>query len=78
MTEVKHTPGSLEFFKHVIDQTHDPVFWQSPADGFRFVYVNEAACRHFGRPVEALLRMSVPDIDPNYPLEEMQKHWQEL
>jgi PAS domain S-box-containing protein len=62
----------------VIDQTHDPVFWQSPADGFRFVYVNEAACQHFGRPAEALLRMSVPDIDPNYPLEEMQRHWQEL
>jgi len=78
VTEVKRTQGSLEFFKHVIDQTHDPIFWQSPADGFRFVYVNEAACRHFGRPAEALLRMSVPDIDPNYPLEEMQKLWQEL
>ncbi len=78
MTEVKRTQGNLEFFKHVIDQTHDPIFWQSPADGFRFIYVNEAACRHFGRPAEVLLRMSVPDIDPNYPLEEVQRHWQEL
>jgi two-component system, cell cycle sensor histidine kinase and response regulator CckA len=78
ITEAKRAQAGLEFFKHVIDQTHDPIFWQSPADGFRFVYVNEAACRHFGRPAEALLRMSVPDIDPNYPLEEMQKHWQEL
>src|SRR5262252_536995 len=58
----------LEFFKHVIDQTHDPIFWQSPADGFRFVYVNQAACRHSGRSAEELCRMSVSDVDPNYPL----------
>ena len=45
MSRSTEAPGGLDFFKHVIDQTHDPVFWQSPADGFRFVYVNEAACR---------------------------------
>jgi PAS domain S-box-containing protein len=78
ITEVKRAQAGLEFFKHVTDQTHDPVFWQSPADGFRFVYVNAAACRHFGRSAEELRRMSVPDVDPNYPLAEMQKHWEEL
>jgi PAS domain S-box-containing protein len=78
ITEAKRARANLEFFKHVTDQTHDPIFWNSPADGFRFAYVNEAACRHFGRPAEELLRMSVPDVDPNYPLAEMQKHWEEL
>ena len=78
ITEAKRAQAGLEFFKHVTDQTHDPVFWQNPADGFRFVYVNEAACRHFGRSTEELRRMSVPDVDPNYPLAEMQKHWEEL
>src|SRR5262249_48270207 len=43
-----------------------------------FVYVNQAACRHFGRSAEELCRMSVSDVDPNYPLVEMQKHWEEL
>ena len=36
ITEAKRAQACLEFFKHVTDQTHDPVFWQSPADGFRF------------------------------------------
>jgi PAS domain S-box-containing protein len=78
ITEAKRAQARLEFFKHVTDETHDPVFWQSPADGFRFVYVNEAACRHFGRPTKELLGMSVPDVDPNYPLKEMHKYWEEL
>ena len=78
ITEAKRARANLEFFKHVTDQTHDPIFWTSPADGFRFAYVNEAACRHFGRPAEELLRMSIPDVDPNYSLAEMQKHWEEL
>ena len=78
ITEVRRAQGGLEFFKQVIDQTHDPVFWQSPADAFRFVYVNEAACRHFGRSAEELRRMSVPDVDPNYLFAELQKHWEEL
>ena len=78
ITEAKRAQARLEFFKHVTDETNDPVFWLSPADGFRFVYVNEAACRHFGRPTKELLGMSVPDVDPNYPLKEMQKYWEDL
>ena len=78
ITEAKRAQARLEFFKHVTDETHDPVFWHSPADEFRFVYVNEAACRHFGRPTKELLGMSVPDVHPNYPLKEMQKCWEEL
>src|SRR5262249_21134645 len=78
ITEAKRAQARLEFFKHVTDETHDPVFWQSPADGFRFVYVNEAACRHFGRPTTELLGMSGPDVDPNYPLKKMQRYWEEL
>lgn len=76
--ERKRMEVELQFFKHLIDQTHDPIYWLSPAEGFRFVYVNEAACRHYGYPAETLLRMSVPDWDPNYPIEECEKSWQEI
>ena len=74
----KQAEAHLQFFKHVIDQTHDPIYWLSPEQGFCFVYVNEAACRHYGYPAEALLRMSVPELDPNYPIEEYEKFWQDL
>lgn len=77
-TELALTNRTLEFFKHVTDKTHDPVYWLSPEEGFRFVYVNDAACRHYGYTLEELLRMSVPDWDPNYPLEECEKFWQDL
>src|SRR5262245_54263359 len=78
VTAVESASRGLELFKHVIDHAHDPTFLHSPADGFRLMYVNEAACRHFGRPADALLRMSVADLDPDYPLERLQERWQEL
>ena len=76
--ERKRVEGDPQFFKFLIDQTRDPIFWLSPEEGFRFVYVNEAACRHYGYLSEELLKMSVPDCDPNYSIEECRKFWQDL
>jgi PAS domain S-box-containing protein len=78
ITQRRRAEADIQFFKDVIDQTHDPIFWDNPADGFRFVYVNAAACRHFGVPAETLLTMSVPDVDPEYSLHEMERFWAEL
>jgi PAS domain S-box-containing protein len=52
------------FFKTLIEYTRDPVHVLDPNDGFRMVYANQAACRHFGMDLERLLTMRIPDWDP--------------
>lgn len=47
-----------------VDHNDDMVFWVD-ADG-RIRYVNESAARHLGYSREALMQMSVPQIDPTY------------
>ena len=43
-----------------------------------FRYVNEHACRILGYPRAELLRMGIPDIDPEFPAERWPDHWREL
>jgi PAS domain S-box-containing protein len=76
--ERKRVEGDPQFFKYLIDQTRNPIFWLTPDEAFRFMYVNEAACRHYGYPLEALLQMSLADCDPNYPAEACRKLWEDL
>lgn len=78
ITQEKRSESALQFFRHIISQVDDPIYWLSPEEGFRFVYVNEAACRHYGYPEEELLRLSIPDWDPNYSLEACEAFWQDL
>jgi PAS domain S-box-containing protein len=78
ITQRKRAEAGLQFFKQAIDQAPDPIYWLSPAAGFRFVYANEAACRHFGRSAETLLQMSMPDVNPDYPIERCEQYWREL
>jgi PAS domain S-box-containing protein len=78
MTQRKRAEVELQFFKHLIARTNDPIYWLSPEQGFRFIYVNEAACRHYGYRKEELLNMSIPDWDPNFPLEACERFWEDL
>ncbi|MEI7850212.1 MAG: transporter substrate-binding domain-containing protein [Kiritimatiellales bacterium] len=66
----------LELTQFALDRAGNPAFWVNSTG--RFVYVNEAACRTLGYDKEELLRLSVPDIDPNMPAERWPSHWQEL
>lgn len=78
ITERKRAESDLEFFKQVIAQTHDPIYWLSPTDGFRIAYANEAACRHFGYLPNELRQMSVPELDPHFSLDMCEKLWNQL
>lgn len=40
-----------------------------PEEGFRFVFVNQAACRHFGRTEAELSELTILDVDPNATLD---------
>lgn len=62
--ERKKVEQEASFFKTLIEYTRDPVYVLDPADGFRMAYANQAACSHFGKPLEELLTMRIPDWDP--------------
>ena len=47
-------------------------------DSGRYHYVNVEGCRVLGYPRAELLGMSVPDIDPQFPVERWSDHWREL
>lgn len=70
LEEIRHR-GEMEkamrFTQFTVDHMADSAFWMGQ-DG-RFTYVNEAACRRLGYSREELLRMTVHDIDPNFPAE---------
>ncbi|HWH72455.1 MAG TPA: PAS domain S-box protein, partial [Candidatus Sulfotelmatobacter sp.] len=77
-TEQNREQRELYFFKRLLEQSADPYHVISPAEGFRFVYVNPAACRHYGRSEAELLQMRVPDWDPLFTLEKCETVWQQL
>ncbi|MEK6481362.1 PAS domain S-box protein [Catalinimonas sp. 4WD22] len=78
ITEMKQAEESNRFFKYLIDHTDDPIYWIDPHNDFRFVYVNEAACRHYGLPEEKLLNMSLPEWDPTFTMERCHLHWERI
>jgi PAS domain S-box-containing protein len=47
-------------------------------EGARFRYINDEACRCLEYSREELLGMSMPDIDPDFPIERWQNHWNDL
>jgi PAS domain S-box-containing protein len=67
---------ALQFTQFAVDRTSDAAFWMGP--DARFIYVNQAACRDLGYSREELLRMTVHDIDPNFPPEVWPDHWREI
>jgi PAS domain S-box-containing protein len=63
VAERKKAEQDASFFKTLIEYTRDPVYVLSPADGFRMVYANQAACAHFGKSRAEVLSMRIPDWD---------------
>lgn len=44
----------------------------------RFIDVNETACRTLGYTRAEMLRMSVADVDPDFPVERWDEHWADI
>lgn len=59
-----------------VDHASDEVYWID--ENARFVYVNETACRSLEYTREELLRLTVPDIDPTWPMGKWQAQWETL
>jgi len=67
---------ALRLMKFSVDKSADAVYLIGP--DARFIYVNDAACESLGFSRKELLKMSVPDIDPDFPAEVWPDHWREL
>jgi len=72
----KQAEMALQRTQFTIEHSGEPAFWLGQDAGF--VYVNEAACQSLGYSREALLSMTVHDIDPDFPHEIWAKHWKKL
>ena len=78
MTERFKAEKEASFFRTLIEYTRDPVYVVSHTKGSRLVYVNEAACLHYGREREELLTMRTFDLDATLEQEDINELHEEL
>ncbi|MGP8251516.1 MAG: PAS domain S-box protein [Terracidiphilus sp.] len=76
VTSRKRAEEQLRLTQFSLDHASDPVFWLDSQG--RIVYANEAACRSLGRSREELQSLSIPDIDPNTPVETWRSVWEKI
>lgn len=72
----KETESFLLITQFSVDHASDSLFWITP--DARFANVNDSTCRRLGYSREELLTMTVFDVDPAFPREAWDAHWQEL
>ena len=66
VTERKARERELELFRTLLDQSSDSVLVIEPETG-QFLDVNETACRRRGYSREELLKLTVPELEPELP-----------
>jgi PAS domain S-box-containing protein len=76
ITERKIAEDKMQRVSYSIENLSDSIFWVDEAGWFKDV--NSAACRKLGYTREELLTMSVADIDPYFPPERWEPHWEEM
>jgi PAS domain S-box-containing protein len=76
ITESKRSRQLMELYLYALDNAKDQIFLNDRTS--RFIYVNQAACTTLGYSREELLGMGVGDIDPSFPAEAWEDHWQDL
>ena len=76
VTERKAAQTQLQLTMHSLETATPAVFWISPEG--RFIYVNDAACRHLDYSKDELLGMSVADVDPEHTADIRGQRWRML
>lgn len=67
---------TLHLTKHSIDSIRDSIFWINK--NANIIYVNEAVCRNLQYSEQELLSMWVFDVDPIFPKENWENHWESI
>ena len=73
ITERKRVEALLRLTQFTVDRAAEAIFWVG-SEG-QLLYVNESACRILGYSREALLLLTIEDIDAHYPAEVWSIHW---
>jgi PAS domain S-box-containing protein len=73
ITRRREVTDALRRTQAAVDHAREAIFWVK-SDG-RLVYVNDAACQALEYSKEELLRMGVPDIDPNVAPRDWAEDW---
>ncbi len=76
ITERKREHESLMRTQFAMDRASDSILWVDE-DG-RLVYVNDSACTSMGYTREELLKLTVFDIDPDFPFAQWEQHKQDM
>lgn len=76
ITERKLREQSLRLHQFTLNHAQEEVFWVGK--DAKILDANEPACQMLGYSREEMLSLSVPDIDPCFPMETWAEHWQEL
>ena len=66
VTERKKLEGETTFLRNLVELCASPIYAVDMDDGLRMIFVNRAACEHYGMSREELLKMSVLDWDPEF------------
>jgi two-component system, NtrC family, sensor kinase len=75
ITERRRAERELWLTKTSLENASAGVFWIDRQG--RIVYANQTACRSLGYSREELLSLSIPEIDPLFPLDAFAKLWDE-
>ena len=76
ISETKRIEDELKLLQFAVDKSHESIFliniWGD------FSYVNQAACDALGYTRNELFLLKLSDIDPHFPVERWDTHWQEV
>jgi PAS domain S-box-containing protein len=74
MKSIKIEKEKMRQLSHAtIEQAAMGIFWLDSKG--RIQRANQAACRILGYNEVELLKLAVPDIDPEFPMESYKKYW---
>lgn len=76
ITARKLAEENLQRTRFAMDQAVDAVYWIDP--NARILYANEAACAMLGYTEDEFLRMTVHELNPDFPPEVWPKFWGEI
>lgn len=76
LAERKRSEKELKLKSFTLDNLAEEIIWTTPEG--RIWNVNDVACKKLGYTHEELLSLFVSDIDPVFPKEAWQPHWEEL
>jgi diguanylate cyclase (GGDEF)-like protein/PAS domain S-box-containing protein len=76
ISDRKEAETQLKLSKFAMDNAFDEIYWLDKGGNIR--YVNNKASETLSYSRDEMLRMAIPDIDPDFPREHWQEHWESL